>query len=46
MRVNTNNDSCIDEIDLMIKIEDGIIKDIKFEWRSMCYMYIINIDND
>ena len=28
MRVNTNNDSCIDEIDLMIKIEDGIIKEI------------------
>ena len=34
MRVNTNNDSCIDEIDLMIKIEDGIIKDIKFDGEA------------
>lgn len=34
IRVNTNNDSCIDEIDLMIKIEDGIIKDIKFDGEA------------
>ena len=34
IRVNTNNDSCIDEIDLMVKIEDGIIKDMKFDGEA------------
>jgi len=29
-KVNMNNESCIDEIDLFIKIENNIIKDIHF----------------
>lgn len=31
---NTNNESCIDNIDLMMKIEDGIIKDIVFDGEA------------
>ncbi len=32
--VNSNNSSCIDNIDLWVKIEDGIIKDIKFDGEA------------
>lgn len=32
--VNTNNSSCIDNIDLWILIEDDIIKDIKFDGEA------------
>lgn len=32
--VNTNNESCIDEINLMVKIEDGIIVDAKFDGEA------------
>lgn len=32
--VNTNNESCIDEIDLMIKIEDNKVIDIKFDGEA------------
>lgn len=31
---NTNNDSCIDEINLMIKIENGIIVDAYFDGEA------------
>lgn len=31
---NTNNESCIDNIDMMMKIEDGIIKDIVFDGEA------------
>ena len=31
---NTNNDSCIDEINLMAKIEDNKINDIKFDGEA------------
>jgi len=31
IKVNTNNESCIDNLDIMYKIEDGIIKDICFD---------------
>lgn len=34
LKVNMDSDSCIDEIDLMVKIEDGIIKDIRFEGEA------------
>lgn len=34
IRINMNSESCIDEIDLMIKVEDGIIKDIRFDGES------------
>ena len=31
---NTNNDSCIDNIDIMVKVEDGVIKDIRFDGEA------------
>lgn len=31
---NTNSDSCIDEIDLMVKIENGKISDIRFDGEA------------
>ena len=34
IKVNTNNESCIDEIDLMVKIEDGKVKDIRFDGEA------------
>lgn len=34
LRQNTNNESCIDNLDLMMKIEDGIIKDIVFDGEA------------
>ncbi len=34
ININMNNQSCIDEIDLMVKVEDGIIKDIKFDGEA------------
>lgn len=32
--VNMNNDSCIDEVNLMVKLNDGVIEDIKFDGES------------
>ncbi len=32
--VNMNNESCIDEINLMVKIEDQTIKDIRFDGEA------------
>lgn len=34
IKVNSNNESCIDNIDIYIKIEDDVIKDIKFEGEA------------
>ena len=34
IKVNSNNESCIDNIDLYILIEEGIIKDIKFQGEA------------
>lgn len=34
LKVNMNNESCIDEIDLMMKIEDNIIKDLRFDGEA------------
>lgn len=34
IRINMNNESCIDEIDLMIKLEDDKIKDIRFDGEA------------
>jgi len=33
-RVNMNNESCIDNIDLMIKIDNDIITDIRFDGEA------------
>ena len=32
--INTNNESCIDNLDIYMKIEDNIIKDIKFDGEA------------
>ena len=34
IKVNMNNDSCIDEVNLMVKLEDNKIKDIKFDGEA------------
>ncbi len=34
IKKNMNNTSCIDEVDLMIKIEDNIITDIRFDGEA------------
>ena len=34
IKVNMNNESCIDEINLMVKIENDIIKDIHFDGEA------------
>lgn len=34
LKVNMNNESCIDELNLMVKIEDNMIKDIKFDGEA------------
>lgn len=32
--INTNSESCIDQIDLQIKLENGIVKDIRFDGEA------------
>lgn len=34
IKINTNNESCIDNLDIMYKIEDGILKDIRFDGEA------------
>lgn len=34
LKINMNNESCIDEITLIMKIEKGIIKDIRFDGEA------------
>lgn len=34
IKVNTNNESCIDEIDLMVKIEGGKVIDARFDGEA------------
>ncbi len=34
IKVNTNNESCIDNIDLYVLIDDNVIKDIKFDGEA------------
>ena len=34
IKVNMNNESCIDEVDLMVKIENDIITDIRFDGEA------------
>ena len=33
-KVNSNNESCIDNIDIFVKVTDGIIEDIKFDGEA------------
>lgn len=32
--INSNNESCIDNLDIYMKVEDNIIKDIKFDGEA------------
>lgn len=34
IKLNMNNESCIDEIDLMVKIENDVITDIRFDGEA------------
>lgn len=34
IKINMNNESCIDEINLMIKLEDDKVKDIRFDGEA------------
>ena len=34
IKINTNNDSCIDNLDIYVKLSDGIIEDIKFDGEA------------
>ncbi len=34
IKVNMNNESCIDEINLMVKVENDVIKDIRFDGEA------------
>lgn len=34
IKTNMNNESCIDELNIMAKVEDGIVKDIKFDGEA------------
>lgn len=34
VRVNTNSESCIDNLDFMMKIENGIVSDIRFDGEA------------
>ncbi|MBQ3469280.1 MAG: SUF system NifU family Fe-S cluster assembly protein [Bacilli bacterium] len=34
IKENTNNESCIDNIDIMVKVENGIIEDIVFDGEA------------
>ena len=34
LKANTHSDSCIDNLDFMMKIEDGIVKDIRFDGEA------------
>ncbi len=34
LKVNTNSESCIDNLDFMMKIEDGVVKDIRFDGEA------------
>lgn len=49
LKVNTNNESCIDNLDIYIKIENDVIKDITFEGEacaistSSCSIMITNL---
>lgn len=34
IKINMNNESCVDDLDFMIKLENNIIKDIKFDGEA------------
>lgn len=34
IKINSNNDSCIDNIDIFVKLNDDLIEDVKFEGEA------------
>lgn len=34
LKVNSNSESCIDNLDFMMKVEDGVVKDIRFDGEA------------
>ena len=34
LKINTNSESCIDNLDFMMKIEDNVIQDIRFDGEA------------
>ena len=34
IKINSNNDSCIDNIDIYVKLDGGVISDVKFEGEA------------
>ncbi len=34
LKTNTNSESCIDNLDFMMKIEDGVVRDIRFDGEA------------
>lgn len=34
IKINMNNESCIDEVDLMVKLENNKIKDVRFDGEA------------
>ena len=34
IKINMNNESCIDEVDLMVKINNGVIEDVRFDGEA------------
>ena len=34
LKINSNSESCIDNLDFMMKVEDGVIKDIRFDGEA------------
>ena len=34
LKTNTNSENCIDDLDFMMKIEDGVVKDIRFDGEA------------
>lgn len=34
IKINSNSESCIDNLDFMMKVEDGVVKDIRFDGEA------------
>lgn len=34
LKVNSNSESCIDNLDFMMKVSDGVVKDIRFDGEA------------
>lgn len=39
-KVNMDSETCIDNIDIQAKIENGVIEDIRFDGEAVCDLYI------